>query len=387
MPPSSLPLSVVINASNLHVGGGIQAATSFLQEAASLPPYGFRLCVLASSEVAAGLVRLGVDCSTFDSFEILDTYGIRRGLLALRKRLRGADAVFTVFGPSYVLPKPKLSVVGFAQPWIIYPHNEAYDRLPYAARLRTKLQFFLKKHVFRLGSDFLLVEADHVRRGLVAERIFDGDRIAIIPNCISNLYLRPDVWSEVRIPAGRASFKLGIVSRDYPHKNLDMIPAVKAILFQQYGLDVDFVVTFDEKEWSGKPTAFRSAVLNAGSLHIEQCPLFYSQLDGVFFPSLLECFSATPLEAMAMCKPLFASDRAFVRDLCREFPWYFDPNSPADAARVIAEFIRSGGDPDRIEAARKHVLSLPNARDRAQSYLDAINRLLANRCNSTERKG
>lgn len=368
--------SVVINASNLHAGGGVQVATSFLQEAASLPPSGLRLSVLASSEVAAALTRLGVDCSSFASFEILDTYGIRRGLSALRRRLRGADAVFTIFGPLYVLPKPGLSVVGFAQAWIIYPCNEVYGKLPFVARLRTKLQFFFKKHAFRLGGDFIFVEADHVRRGLIAERIFDDDRITVVPSCIHDLYLRPDTWSKVNIPVGKALFKLGIVSRDYLHKNLDMIPDVKAILLEQYGLDVDFIVTFDETEWARKSPTFRAAVLNAGSLHLEQCPLFYSQLDGVFFPSLLECYSVTPLEAMVMRKPLFASDRAFVRDFCGEFPWYFDPNSSTDAARVIAQFIRAGGDPDRIEAAHRHVISLPNARDRAQSYLNTISGLL-----------
>src|SRR5690606_27533107 len=101
---------VVIHAANLHVGGGVQVATSFLEEVARLPLPPFRLEVLASSEVAAGLERLGVDCGRFDGFETLDVHGPWRGMAALRRRLAGADAVFTLFGPSYIVPKPRLSI-------------------------------------------------------------------------------------------------------------------------------------------------------------------------------------------------------------------------------------------------------------------------------------
>ncbi|MEW9613621.1 glycosyltransferase [Shinella sp. S4-D37] len=369
------PPLVVLNASNLHAGGGVQVAISFLQEAAAMPAAGLRLSVVASTPVAAGLSRLGVNRSVFERFEILDIRAWR-GTAKLRKRLRGADAVFTIFGPLYLLPRPRLSVVGFAQAWIIYSDNEVYGRLSVLSRLKTRIHYFLKEQAFRLGTDFAFVEAEHVRQGLLARRLFAGECMAVVPNCVSDLYMHPEFWAKVDMPAGRAGFTLGIVSRDYLHKNLDMIPEVKAILSRDHGFDVDFVVTFNEREWARKPAAFRSAVLNAGSLDVEQCPSFYDQLDGVFFPSLLECFSATPLEATVMRKPLFASDRPFVRDFCKDFPWYFDPGSPVDAARVIAGFLRSDRDVARLEAARSHILSLPSARERAISYLAWVERLL-----------
>ncbi|MEW9613640.1 hypothetical protein AB3G45_07390, partial [Shinella sp. S4-D37] len=50
--------------------------------------------------------------------------------------------------------------------------------------------------------------------------------------------------------------------------------------------------------------------------------------------------------------------------LLQGFPWYFDPGSPVDAARVIAGFLRSDRDVARLEAARSHILSLPSARER-----------------------
>jgi glycosyltransferase involved in cell wall biosynthesis len=379
-PPDDVSPSqcVLINATNLHSGGGVQVAVSFLKEVAALPQNSLRLSVATSSEVAAALDRLGIDCSSFQHFEILNTHAWR-GMLRLQKYFHDANAVFTIFGPLYTLRKPRLSIIGFAQAWIIYPENEVYARFTSAKKLATSIIYFLKRIAFQFCSDFIFVEADHVRSGLVSQRIFSRDKIAVIPNCVSELYFQPHKWTNVDIPDGTSDFKFGIVSRDYPHKNLDILPMVKAALREQYEIDADFVVTLDEDEWSLKSENFRKNILNVGPLKVEQCPLFYKQIDGVIFPSQLECFSATPLEAMVMGKPLFASDRAFVRDFCADFPWYFDPNSASDAARIIAEFIRSGGSASRIEAARQHVLSLPDARHRAISYLTNIECILDNR--------
>ena len=64
-------------------------------------------------------------------------------------------------------------------------------------------------------------------------------------------------------------------------------------------------------------------------------------MDAIIFPSLLECFSATPLEAMAMEKPFFASDREFIRDVCSDYALYFDPEDPISAANVINDYLEN----------------------------------------------
>jgi len=207
--------------------------------------------------------------------------------------------------------------------------------------------------------------------------MFREQDIAVAANCVSKIYAEPELWADVAMPDPRAAIRIGVVSRDYAHKNLDLLPEIERILRQKHKLDVDFVVTLNDSEWRRRTAAFRSVIRNAGPLSVEQCPSFYRQLDGVIFPSLLECFSATPLEALVMGKPLFASDRPFVRDLCGEHPHYFDPLSPSDAARSIAAYFKSGGDPANLEAGRLHVLSMPTARDRAISYLRGIERILA----------
>lgn len=369
---SSIRPMIVINASNLHNGGGIQVATSFLMELSQLDGPLPNIEVLASTEIAENLRRQPIDISRFASFEILDVHGMFRGIAALRKRIARADFVFTIFGPLYLRSKPRMSIVGFAQSWILYPHNDAYRKLSWLSHLRTRLKFAVQKLAFRRGSDFLVVEADHVRRRLVEKSLFNAGQIFVVPNCLNQVFLKPDSWRTVEMPPRSDRLLLGLVTRDYPHKNLDVLPAIRSILSREHGVEMDFVVTLTKDEWDRRSATFRRSVVNVGPLSIDQCPSFYEQIDGVIFPSLLECFSATPLEAMYMRKPLFASDRAFVREFCGDFPWYFDPNSPTDAAKVIAEYANLGPFEDRLKAAHRHVLSLPGARDRAVRYLNLI---------------
>jgi glycosyltransferase involved in cell wall biosynthesis len=114
-------------------------------------------------------------------------------------------------------------------------------------------------------------------------------------------------------------------------------------------------------------------VVNIGALDVAQCPSFYLQLDGVLFPSLLECFSATPLEAMAMKRALFVADRPFNRDVCGDAAFYFDPLDPGSAANAIAAFInaREAGQA-KVEMAYCHVMGLPGPDIRAQQYLECL---------------
>ena len=72
-----------------------------------------------------------------------------------------------------------------------------------------------------------------------------------------------------------------------------------------------------------------------------------------------------------MEKPLFASDRGFIRDVCADYAWYFNPESPIEAANLIATYISKhmGHDVGHLAAARQHVIQFSNARQRAVDYL------------------
>jgi glycosyltransferase involved in cell wall biosynthesis len=281
-------------------------------------------------------------------------------------------AVFTVFGPLYVWKLAGVNITGFAQAWIIYPDNECYAMLPFMQRIKTRLKYWVQG-LFYKRADVLVVELEHVKQRLMRVLGIPGERIHVLHNCISSIYLDVSVWQPLDVPKAQGFLRLGFLGRNYMHKNTVIFPAIAAALAQQHGLEARFYVTFTDQEWAACTPEFRAVCINVGPLSVAQCPHFYLALDAVVFPSLLECFSATPLEAMAMQKPLFASDRPFNRDICGDHAHYFDPLDPVSAAAAIASvFVGPGPDASALQAARAHAIHFSSPKERAEKYLTLL---------------
>lgn len=360
---------ILLNAANLHVGGGIQVATSVIEELSRRESLPSNLVVWASTAVDANLKKIGCDLSSIPNYEVMNIRGL--GLLwsPTHKRLQDFRSVLTIFGPLYVRSLNGLNVTGFAQPWIIYPNNEIWDSLNWLQRFSNRLKFRIQSFFFRRANQ-LVVELDHVRSGLLRLGIGSPSSIHVVHNSLSSLYINPINWQAVAVPDTCSDIKLGFVGRNYAHKNTSIFPAIIDLLLREHGIKASIYVTFTDEEWAACDNAFRAAVTNIGPLFVAQCPTFYSRMDAVIFPSLLECFSATPLEAMAMEKPLFASDRPFTRDVCQGHAHYFDPLSPASAAKAIAQFFLSGkSNSDRLRAAREYAINFSSPKERAEKYL------------------
>lgn len=360
---------LLINASNLHVGGGVQVATSVIGELTRMPALPVGLVVWASGAVDANLRKLGYDLSALPAYEVVNSHGLELMRSSLVHRLQAFDAVFTVFGPLYVWRLLGVNITGFAQAWIIHPDNEVHGVMGLRQRWLSRLKFGVQSAFFRRANQ-LVVELDHVRAGLLRRGIGSPSSIHVVRNSLSSLYTSPCSWQAVCIADTGADIKLGFVGRNYAHKNTRIFPAVIEILRREHGIKASIYVTFTDEEWAACDVVFRAAVTNVGPLFVAQCPMFYSSMDAVIFPSMLECFSATPLEAMVMERPLFASDRPFNRDVCQSHAHYFDPLSPRSAAQAIAQvFLGGGPNPDDLRAAREHAINFSSPKERAEQYL------------------
>jgi len=363
---------LLVNTSNLHTGGGVQVAISFLYELSLLDSDLSNIHVVASSEVADGLMRLQTNVLNFGKYDILDTFGLKALYSNLNNRIKNYDVVFTVFGPNYLRCKAEKEIVGFAQPWILNFKNPISENMSFFNRSKLRIRFHLQ-WLFFFRSDDYIVELEHVKEALILLKNIDGSKINVVYNTVSSLYKDKSKWESVLIKKNSEDFSLGIVTRDYPHKNLAVLPLVAEALDVQHNLKVHFYTTLNDLEWDTKDEYFKRYVSTVGSLSPDECPSFYEQIDGVIFPSLLECFSATPLEAMVMEKPLFASDRGFVRDVCGNNAVYFDPVDPNDIANKIADYLKSDIDYSyELKQAKMHALNFSNAKGRAEGYLKII---------------
>ena len=357
----------LLNASNLHVGGGVQVATSIIGEISQFKQIPQDITVWASSSVDENLRQLGYDLSGFYKYKVVNGFGIKSLFSNMAKLIQQFEVVLTVFGPLYVLNYKGVQITGFAQPSIIYP-GLGVDKT-----LSTKLKLLIQKFFFK-RADHLIVELEHVREGVLKRKIGIEGKVHISKNCLSSVYFNQEKWLPISIDMVDERLKLGFVGRNYPHKNTKIFPEVLRLLEKNHGLKASIYVTFNEKEWGEADADFRKNIINVGALTVAQCPSFYEQMDGVIFPSLLECFSATPLEAMAMEKIIFASDRPFNRNVCREYAYYFDPKSPEMAAKVITEANACGAfrDPEKLLNAKNHAIGFSNPVNRAEEYLQFL---------------
>ena len=364
----------LINAANLRDGGGAAVAVSFIYDLSLFPSQACKYSIIVSKYVDSNLRRLNCDTKVFPEYIVQSYYGLQGFQRTFLSELRRFDLVFTIFGPCYAFGYKGRHIVGFADPWIAYPNNDVYKRYGYLRRLKIKLQWFIRE-VFYLNSSLLVCELPHVSKALRENTLLRLRRTSIVHSAIPSIFLDSSLWRHVSIPRKTGVLNLGLISRNYFHKNLGILPALKRILFERYSQSVEIFVTFSEDEWADCSADFRKQVNNVGILTLDQCPTFYSKIDIVIFPSLLECFSAVPIEALFMKKPLVASDRSFVRDCCGEFAFYFNPTiEPASSAAlsVLAAIKRLKSDPLYLERAAQHVEFFGSSKRRTKDYLNLI---------------
>lgn len=364
-------MKALINASNLHFGGGVQVASSFINELNDID-IDIDLTIIVSSEVDINILD-EVKKKFNNRYYIADVFGF--------KKIKGNnvgvfydsyDVCFTIFGPIYYKTNAKVHLTGFAQPWIAYPNNLAYKKLRIKDRLKYKLSFYFKECFFK-RSDYFIVEQSHIKDAL-CQRGFLSNSIFTVSNCISSIYENKKSWLKLDYDLERTdNFTLGFIGRAYLHKNLDILKDVSRILLSKYNLNCEFLFTLTNEEMKECGFSELSNFKSVGKIDVKQCPSFYDSIDALIFPSLLECFSATPIEAMKMNKLIFASDLPFVRDVCKDAAYYFDPMNADDIAETIMLGVKS---PElnfkKIQLGQEIIVSLPTARDRAKNYLDIL---------------
>jgi glycosyltransferase involved in cell wall biosynthesis len=161
-------------------------------------------------------------------------------------------------------------------------------------------------------------------------------------------------------------------ARAYAHKNFSIVGPAGDIYAKRSGKRLVVHVTLREEEWRHLPEHARQWVRNHGEANVQQVLDIYRQVDAVFFPSLLETSSATPLEANVLGIPLIASDRSFVRASSQAFA-LFEPRDPDSIADSLCRF-----DAARAEAweqARSIAIAYRqalSAGSRTERYLDMI---------------
>lgn len=361
----------LINASNLYVGGGVQVAVSFINE---LNVTNTSFCAAVSPVVMAQLQDEAREkCIVIDSSPSgLFNWKSRKKLDEVVKQKK-IEKVFTIFGPSYWNPKNVKHLVGFALPWLIYDTRKVVNKLNFKTKLKMALLKHLQPYYFRKNANIIITETEDV--SLRAEKLLNRADIKAytVPNTLNNIFKEKDSldYSIVKKlpPKNENDFWLLTISHNYPHKNLEIIKQLVAKLPQKY----KFVTTVDDNFKAELPAEHAEKIICLGAVKLNQCPPLYQACDALFLPTLLECFSASYLEAMYMNKVVLTSDLPFAHAVCQDAAIYFNPNDVDDVKNKI---LLAAND----KVLQEHKISLgvnivhshPDAQQRAQQYLNII---------------
>ncbi|WP_395657307.1 glycosyltransferase [Nocardioides sp.] len=281
---------------------------------------------------------------------------------------------FAIFGPEY---RPhglaKYHIAGYADVRSIFgtPKGE-----PSTAKSRAWWKLRGAASRFAISrADMVIVESQAIASRLTVLKRWKTP-VAVVPNSYNGIFDQPETWEPVGVLRPKDThYLLACIARPYPHKNLELLPAVRERALK-LGVSIRFAVTLPAEDWDRRDGRFRDACVNLGVISVRQVPDALSAMDGAICPSLLEAFSVTPLEVMRSGKPLFVSDRYFYREVCGQAAAYFDPLDAGDCAKTLIQALSDRKLTSRmIASGRAVVAQLPSAGQRAGSYLSYIDEI------------
>lgn len=329
-------MRILVNASNLTVGGGIQVTDSICRELFRFTVHRF-VVVLPSV-----LQQCGNDIESYLNvrFVCYDQHSVLLSAIQGRDAVLDAiveeeriDAVLSIFGFTKWRPKC-LHICGFARPHWLLKDSPYWESFSLMARMKISVMRKMKMYLFLKSADVFYTENEYISAMLRKE--FNGKKVYTVTNNYNQVFDYSELWDKTPVLPGFDGVTILTVSANYPHKNLPIIVAAIHCMKRRWPfLKFRFVLTIQEEEFVPLTDEEKRHILFLGRVRIEQCPALYEQSNICLLPSLLECFSATYAEAMRMNVPIITTDLGFAHSLCGDAAAYYAPLSPEALAEAI----------------------------------------------------
>lgn len=376
-------MKIIINTSNLYVGGGVQVALSFINELKSIESKNEYYIFLSKP------VDNQINENDFD--ERFHFYLIEKSPAKLftRSKIRkqmdnlesqiNPDIVFSVFGPTYWTPKSK-HIMGFAVPWVLEKDSIAYNELKPLKRFKMKLWVKYISYYTKINTDNYIIETSDGKEKLSKVLNINLKNIYVVSNTYSSVfndskYIEPQHSKYIKLPEKeKDEFRLLLISHNHPNKNLKIINKLLPLLKMH---NVKFVLTITQDDYELLFNKHNKNIINLGSVSQESCPSLYTQCDAMFLPTLLEVFSASYPEAMKMKKPILTSDLSFARDVCGNAAFYFNPLDENDISNKIIELVNNKNLRDElVNNGIEKLNTFETSRSRAEKYLEISKQII-----------
>lgn len=341
-------MRVELYAGNLHHGGAVAVAASFFDQLPLLwgtetTAWIDHLTVVASPRVLSDMRNLG-------AIKILDRVKVvvsedRPRFGTVRMHPPSYDVRFTVFGPAYEGRRAHVEVMGFADGSILPAHQDVGpDKIGRPSVITNLLSYLKQRRKFALmkKNDVYVVQTANMADAL--GKVVSSRRIHIVPNIVPAVFHNRNLYRTFtpieRLPD---EVRLFYPARGYPHKNHAFIPSVCDAFEKMFGVPLSVVVTLRQDEMVTLNLTLDDRIINVGEVSVFDCPALYEATDGLFFPSLNETASSSPMEALFMGKPVIAVDLPFMREMTNGFGYFYSPADSVSAAEAIHRAVTSVG--------------------------------------------
>lgn len=331
-----------IYAANLRQGGAVTTAASLIDGMLELIgnekfEWLEHIELVVSPQVRDSMTNISMPFQINRAFLTVREDRPRQALL--RKSKNGVDVRYVVFGPEYLHSRARVNVTGFADGTLI-PSWYATQMDMKTSRKKTFRERAQAKVKKRLLSNYDAYTVQTVGMKDSISQKYGSRPIAVLPNVLSVPFFSIESRRHFELPErGKGEIRLFYPAKAYPHKNHKFLAEVCREFQKMFHLPLTFVVTLTTDEYANAIPRDCPEIINVGVVDSAVLPSLYAQTDGLFFPSFNETFSASPLEAAFMRRPIFISDRPFARDILSEVANYFDPSNAAAAARKIGHLI------------------------------------------------
>ena len=337
-------MKVAILAHSLRVAGGLAVGKNFIRTLKRVAPQHAYL-ILIPPDLGYEEIELPDDC------ELIVYKGSNTPIGRLIYDNKVLPEIVKEFEPDVVLA---MANAGFKnipgkQAVLVQDSHMLYDKRHYANELLLgKLKWRYQKHRMRRCIDhinMIFCQTPVTRERFAKVFNYPEDKIEIMPNAVSGFEKLPK--SKIHIPdilIDKSYYNLFYLAKFYAHKNFEIL----IDLFRHHADELNNVrciVTISPGQHKHTPKFLDSIkkyklghkIINVGPLEQEELANYFTNCDALLFPSLLESFSGTYLEAMHFGLPILTSDLDFARYICGDVALYFNPWDAGDIAQKIAE--------------------------------------------------
>jgi len=374
-------LKFVVESIGLTVAGGKELALDLMASLAGHRQHQFTFVLRDSSPYEA------ISSSNIRKVICNNSSGLLQRALLLNYQIpnicreEGADALLCLgnFPPR----KPSCPTVVLLQnARMVYRDPVAESRLT----TREKLIIAYGRHAYRnLPSDITLITQTQVMKDhLCGPYGIDRGRVAIIPNafCFRDSEDNGNL-SRPKRDEGATAFTFLCLAHYYAHKNIDIILEAAERLPKYTEKLANCIITIAPHQHPGarkllaklQSTKHNGPVKNIGPVPNHMLAEVYRNADALIFPTLLESYSRTYLEAMHFGLPILTSDRDFAHHVCHDAAIYSDPLDPDSVARAMARVMEDQELRERlVENGRRILARAPTWEEIAARFVEVLER-------------